>query len=444
MSGENDAIDENFFATIDTPLKSYILGVIAFNNLTMTTADAGATADAADAADAALNVCITLNNEKDHDNNNRSVSYGYYCDLSDNDKKNYPYFNNIDRLIGYLRKIGSVKYHTGTLELTISSLSSQKIKEEIASHTLKSIDDNCGDLTDYITKCYVEDIKKCNQFVKAYIEKYGCIINDHLNITFYNDKMADCISKLYDIPHNILKGINNLVIQYKGVNMIDLLGMLYSDYDCPYYNNYIYTFNSRDGSGGSGGGSVPTIKVFKVDERAVVPSKSRYSDTGYDLTIISEYKRLTSNTVIYDTGIQLEIPNGYYVEIVPRSSISRSGYMLANNVGIIDQGYRGNLYIALTKINDETPDLTDLTEWRLPWKCCQMIVKKHIYSRLVITDVVAERAKRAECAENDEFLIEKSSRGTGAFGSTGGAWWLRRGAFGSTSGTTALVQPSLA
>jgi hypothetical protein len=55
--------------------------------------------------------------------------------------------------------------------------------------------------------------------------------------------------------------------------------------------------------------------------------------------------------------------------------------------------------------------------------------------------VVAERAKNAN---NDEFLIEKSSRGTGAFGSTGGAWWLRRGAFGSTSGTTALAQPSLA
>jgi deoxyuridine 5'-triphosphate nucleotidohydrolase len=213
----------------------------------------------------------------------------------------------------------------------------------------------------------------------------------------------------------MLKGLNkNAVVQYKGVNMIDLLGMLYSDYECPYYNNYIYTYNSRDGA------SVPTIKVFKVDERAVIPSKSRYSDSGYDLTIISEYKRLTSNTVIYDTGIQLEIPNGYYVEIVPRSSISRSGYMLANNVGIIDQGYRGNLYIALTKINDETPDLTDLTDWRLPWKCCQMIVKKQIYSRFVITDVVANAANTANAADTDtDIVIEKSSRGTGAFGSTG-------------------------
>jgi deoxyuridine 5'-triphosphate nucleotidohydrolase len=386
MSGENDAIDEDFFATIDTPLKSYILAVIALN-----TADANQ-ATPEDANQAAPTV-LKLNTIKDHDNNMRSVSYGYYSDLNDNDKKNYPYFNNIDRLVGYLRKIGSVRYTEdafllGTLELTIYS---QKIKEEIAN--IKSAG---GDMLAFITKCHSEDVNKCNQFVKAYIEKYGNIMNDNLNITFYDDKMAESIAKLYDIPHNILKGLNkNTVIQYKGVNMIDLLGMLYSDCDCPYYNNYIYTYNSR------GGASIPTIKVFKVDERAVIPSKSRYSDSGYDLTIISEYKRLTSNTVIYDTGIQLEIPNGYYVEIVPRSSISRSGYILANNVGIIDQGYRGNLYIALTKINGETPELS------MPWKCCQMIVKKQVYSRLEVAPALNVAA------------IENSSRGTGAFGSTG-------------------------
>jgi len=389
MSGENDAIDEDFFATIDTPLKSYILGVIAFNTSTPTVVTP---------------IILKLNTIKDHDNNTRSVSYGYYSDLNDNDKKNYPYFNNIDRLVGYLRKIGSVRYTEdafllGTLEL---SLSSQKIKDEIAN--IKSAS---GDISAFITKCHSEDVNKCNQFVKAYIEKYGNIINDNLNITFYDDMMAESIAKLYDIPHNILKGLNkNTVVQYKGVNMIDLLGMLYSDCDCPYYNNYIYTYNSKDGA------SVPTIKVFKVDERAVAPSKSRYSDSGYDLTIISEYKRLTSNTVIYDTGIQLEIPNGYYVEIVPRSSISRSGYILANNVGIIDQGYRGNLYIALTKINDETPELS------MPWKCCQMIVKKQVYSRLEVVATSVASVGAAAPAPNVA-AIETSSRGTGAFGSTG-------------------------
>jgi dUTPase len=276
------------------------------------------------------------------------------------------------------------------------------------------------DLTDFITKCYEEDANKCSQFVKAYIEKYASIIYDNINITFYNELLADSIVKLFDIPYNKQKIVNIVVIQYNSVNMIDLLGMVYSNTDCPYYNNYIYTYNNRDGV------SIPTIKVFKVDERAVIPTKARYSDAGYDLTIISEYKRLSKNTAIYDTGIQLEIPNGYYVEIVPRSSISRSGYILANNVGIIDQGYRGNLYIALTRINAEADadgctgagadaagvNIDDLAEWRLPWKCCQMIVKKQIYSKLVLGgDLKGDEG----CVSG----IGKSARGAGAFGSTG-------------------------
>jgi len=391
---EDDTINEDFFNFIDNPLKAYILGVVVFNNEEKNESDN-------------LNIVINLNNVKDNDNKQRSISYGYYKDLKDKDKKHYTYFNNIDTLVKHLSKLGNVKYVentclTGIIELTITS---QKIKNNIMAWlNVRSIDNikDC-DLTDFVTKCYNDDVNIFNQFVRAYIEKYASIIYDTINVTFYNEKLADIIIKLYDIPYNKQKNINNYVIQYNSVNMIDLLGMIYSNYECPYYNNYIYTYNNRDGK------SIPCIKVFKACDEAVIPSKSRYSDAGYDLTIIKEHKRLTSNTVIYDTGIKLEIPNGYYVEIVPRSSISRSGYILANNVGIIDQGYRGNLYIALTKINDETPDITDLAEWRLPWRCCQMIVKKQIYSKLVVCD-------SGDSGHND---IEKSNRGTGAFGSTG-------------------------
>jgi deoxyuridine 5'-triphosphate nucleotidohydrolase len=404
MTGYHDTIDEEFFKELTslTPLKAYILGVIAFN------------AKEKDKDSDDFNVVINLNNVKDNDNPSRSISYGYYNDLKGEDQKHYPYFNNIDRLCGYLRKIGNVKYVetsglTGVLELTITS---QRIKEDILAHlNVKSFSNLCDignssnacqgyDLSDFITKCYEEDVNKCSQFVKAYIEKYASIIYDNINVTFYNEQLADNIVKLFDIPYNKQKIVNIVVIQYNSVNMIDLLGMFYSNPECPYYNNYIYTYNNRDGV------SIPTIKVFKVDERAVIPSKARYSDAGYDLTIISEYKRLSKNTAIYDTGIQLEIPNGYYVEIVPRSSISRSGYMLANSVGIIDQGYRGNLYIALTKINDADAE-AECAELQLPWKCCQMIVKKQVYSKLIV------------CEGGGNYGIEMSARGTGAFGSTG-------------------------
>ena len=387
---DNDKTNDDFFKVIDTPLKAYILGIVIFNN----TESAEATTDNN------MNISINLNNVKDNDNASRCISYGYYKDLKDEDRKHYSYFNNIDMLIKHLSKIGDVKYTettilTGIIELTITS---KIIKDDIAMH----LNNESGYLADFVNNA--DNANICNQFARAYIEKYSSIIYDNINITFYNDKLADSFVKLYDIPCNRQKNINNQVIQYNSVNMIDLLGMIYSNYECPYYNNYIYTYNNRDGK------SIPCIKVFKVDADAVIPSKARYSDAGYDLTIIKEYKRLTSNTVIYDTGIKLEIPNGYYVEIVPRSSISRSGYMLANNVGIIDQGYRGNIYVALTKINDETPDITDLADWRLPWKCCQMIVKKQIYSKLVVCD---------SSGSSEGCEIEKSSRGTGAFGSTG-------------------------
>uniref|UniRef100_A0A6C0IBT9 dUTP diphosphatase n=1 Tax=viral metagenome TaxID=1070528 RepID=A0A6C0IBT9_9ZZZZ len=401
----DDRINEDFFKFVDTPLKAYILGLVAFNSNNAIAADTS-------------NVLIKLNNVKEHDNNNKSISYGYYKDLKSEDRKNYPYFNNIDVLIEHLKELGNVKYSengciNGIIDLTINS---QKMKDDIARHL--DIKDNIDkdlkdcDISEIITKWYKEDVNICNQFVKAYIEKYASItsnasiICDSINITFYNEKSADSLIKLYEIPYNRMQGINNVVIQYNSVNMIDLLGMLYSNCDCPYYNNYIYTYNNRDGN------SIPSIKVFTADESAVIPSKARYSDAGYDLTIIKEYKRLTSNTIIYDTGIKLEIPNGYYVEIVPRSSISKSGYILANNVGIIDQGYRGNLYIALAKINDEMPDLT------LPYKCCQMIVKKQVYSKLVYSGSGSSSGSDSNDSSSGS-IIGNSSRGTGAFGSTG-------------------------
>jgi len=141
----------------------------------------------------------------------------------------------------------------------------------------------------------------------------------------------------------------------------------------------------------------PDIKVFKTDENAVIPTKAFEEDAGYDLTIIKKLKDFNSRTSLYDTGIKIEIDEGYYTEIVPRSSISKSGYILANNIGIIDNHYRGNLMIALTKIADDAPEI------QLPFKCCQLIVRKQILSNLI------------EVVEND---FSETKRNDGGFGST--------------------------
>ena len=137
------------------------------------------------------------------------------------------------------------------------------------------------------------------------------------------------------------------------------------------------------------------IHIKIVDDEAVIPGKVRGSDAGYDLTIIKLHKQLTPKTALYDTGIQLSIPAHHYVEIVPRSSISKTGYILANNVGIIDSSYTGNIYVALTKVDESMPDI------ELPCRICQLLLKKQYFMNF-----------------NQMDQIEGTSRGEGGFGST--------------------------
>ena len=83
------------------------------------------------------------------------------------------------------------------------------------------------------------------------------------------------------------------------------------------------------------------------------------------------------------------------MEIVPRSSLSKSGYILANSVGIIDNSYRGNLMVALTKVCD------DAKEIEYPFRCCQMIVRKYVNTYL-----------------EEVGNVDKTKRNEGGFGST--------------------------
>ncbi len=59
-----------------------------------------------------------------------------------------------------------------------------------------------------------------------------------------------------------------------------------------------------------------------------------------------------------------------HVEILPRSSLSNSGYMLSNSVGLIDSSYRGTLKVTLTKIANDAEDIN------CPLKLCKWSLEK--------------------------------------------------------------------
>ena len=56
----------------------------------------------------------------------------------------------------------------------------------------------------------------------------------------------------------------------------------------------------------------------------------------------------------YDTGLSLEIPEGFVGLIFPRSSISNTGLILANAVGVIDSSYRGSIKCRFKAIPNTT------------------------------------------------------------------------------------------
>lgn len=87
------------------------------------------------------------------------------------------------------------------------------------------------------------------------------------------------------------------------------------------------------------------IRIKKLNKNAVIPSYSKVGDAGLDLTAISEEWNEDNSIVTYGTGLAVEIPEGYVGLIYPRSSIYKTTLHLANNVGIIDSNYRGELLL---------------------------------------------------------------------------------------------------
>ena len=84
------------------------------------------------------------------------------------------------------------------------------------------------------------------------------------------------------------------------------------------------------------------VKVKKLHPKAVIPTYAKHGDAGLDLTAVSVSVDKFGNAT-YGTGLAFEIPEGYVGLIFPRSSISKQGLTLANSVGVIDSGYRGEV-----------------------------------------------------------------------------------------------------
>jgi len=244
-------------------------------------------------------------------------------------------------------------------------------------------------------------------FIRGYFEGNSLAINNPRTSVFYYPRITLSVIKaaylekictFINIPgaYTFVEGKGCFLLT--GTNALDLLGKLYDNCTVTSSNNISWYYDWCRYCV-SIFPSVTHNDVFewcKSREDAVAPSKERVSDSGFDLTIVDVVKKFNSKTTLYTTGIKVKPAFGWYLDVVPRSSIIKTGYMLANNVGIIDRAYTGEIMIALIKVDETAPDL------ELPCRIAQMIPRR--ISHVKFNEV------------ND---IERTTRNEGGFGSTG-------------------------
>ncbi len=98
------------------------------------------------------------------------------------------------------------------------------------------------------------------------------------------------------------------------------------------------------------------------------------------------------------TGIAIALPEGYEAQVRPRSGLAvRHGLTVLNSPGTIDADYRGEIQVLLANLSNAQVTIT----------------RGMRVAQLVVAPVV--RAQILEVAS-----LDKTQRGSGGFGSTGG------------------------
>lgn len=139
------------------------------------------------------------------------------------------------------------------------------------------------------------------------------------------------------------------------------------------------------------------IKVVKSNT-IPLPKYMTPGSAGMDLhaDISTSMEIKPFERVLVPTGLQMEIPVGYEIQLRPRSGLAlKHGITLINTPGTIDSDFRGEIKVIMTNLSNESYTLNPQE------RMAQMVLNKF------------EQVKFIECES-----LEDSERGSGGFGHT--------------------------
>lgn len=139
-----------------------------------------------------------------------------------------------------------------------------------------------------------------------------------------------------------------------------------------------------------------TLKIKLLTDKSKIPTRANSTDAGLDLYSIEKLALIPNTRRLIRTGISLEIPEGYYGRVAPRSGLAvKSGIDVF--AGVVDSSYRGELCVVLFNSDKSNPFLINEGD-----RIAQLIIEKHY--NFPIEEVSQ---------------LNETERGSGGFGSSG-------------------------
>ncbi|XP_057502023.1 deoxyuridine 5'-triphosphate nucleotidohydrolase-like [Actinidia eriantha] len=146
---------------------------------------------------------------------------------------------------------------------------------------------------------------------------------------------------------------------------------------------------------GSEHASTLFLKVKKLSEKAVLPSRASPLSAGYDLSSAAEIKVPARGKTLVPTDLSIAIPEGTYARIAPRSGLAWK-HSIDVGAGVIDADYRGPIGVILFNNSD---------------------VDFEIKARDRVAQLIIQVIVTPDVEEIDD--LDSTARGSGGFGSTG-------------------------
>lgn len=120
----------------------------------------------------------------------------------------------------------------------------------------------------------------------------------------------------------------------------------------------VILFKNAVRANGNLGKKIVTIQVEKCSEDTKIPTYARVGDAGMDIYSTEEVTLAPGEKKLIGTGIKIAIPEGYEIEIVPKSGIAlKTGLKVSNSPATIDSGYRDEIKVI---VENSEPSIKDI------------------------------------------------------------------------------------